>query len=132
MNETMPEGPRGTYAEFMKNTAGASNLITAVRKRSDEVSQADIPDLLDLVFIDGDHTYEGVQSDFERITPWLTGSAVVAFHDALWFEGVTITIGEALISGGWVVGGATDNLCWIKRAPAMRRKRDEHAVALVA
>ena len=24
MNETMPEGPRDTYAEFMKNTAGAA------------------------------------------------------------------------------------------------------------
>jgi predicted O-methyltransferase YrrM len=132
MNETMPEGRRDTYAEFLKNTAGASQLIVPVRKRSDELTQADIPNPLDLVFIDGDHTYQGVKGDFERILPWLGPSAVVAFHDALWFEGVSCVIGEALITGTWAVGGAVHNLCWLKRPPATRRKKDEHAVALVA
>lgn len=33
----------------------------------------------DLVFIDGDHTQEGVQSDFEMYSPFSAG--MVAFHD---------------------------------------------------
>jgi predicted O-methyltransferase YrrM len=36
------------------------------------------------LFIDGDHTYEGVKSDFELFRQWLTGKALVAFHDTLW------------------------------------------------
>jgi predicted O-methyltransferase YrrM len=39
---------------------------------------------IDLLFIDGDHTYEGVKYDFEAFAPWLTRHAVVLFHDSMW------------------------------------------------
>jgi predicted O-methyltransferase YrrM len=39
---------------------------------------------IDLLFIDGDHTYHGVKSDFEAFRKWLTPSALVLFHDTLW------------------------------------------------
>ena len=35
----------------------------------------------DLVFIDGDHTYEGVKADFERWAPKARKGGFVAFHD---------------------------------------------------
>ena len=36
---------------------------------------------IDYLFIDGDHTYEGVKQDFETYTKLLNTNAIVAFHD---------------------------------------------------
>jgi len=36
---------------------------------------------LDFLFIDGDHTYEGVKRDFEMYSPLVRRGGVVAFHD---------------------------------------------------
>lgn len=35
----------------------------------------------DLIFIDGDHTYEGVKKDFELYLPFLKRGGAVIFHD---------------------------------------------------
>ena len=36
----------------------------------------------DYVFIDGDHSYEGVKADFENIIPFLNHRSQVLFHDS--------------------------------------------------
>jgi len=36
---------------------------------------------LDLLFIDGDHTYEGVKSDHERYARFVKPGGIIAFHD---------------------------------------------------
>lgn len=36
---------------------------------------------LDLLFIDGDHTYEGVKSDYEMYGPLVRKGGTIAFHD---------------------------------------------------
>jgi predicted O-methyltransferase YrrM len=36
---------------------------------------------LDYLFIDGDHTYEGVRRDFEMYSPLVRSDGLVAFHD---------------------------------------------------
>jgi len=36
---------------------------------------------LDFLFIDGDHTYEGVKQDFEMYSPLVCKGGLVAFHD---------------------------------------------------
>src|SRR5713101_6747119 len=41
------------------------------------------PRQLDLLFVDGDHTYAGVRSDFELYTPFVRKGGVVAFHDVV-------------------------------------------------
>jgi predicted O-methyltransferase YrrM len=38
---------------------------------------------LDLLFIDGDHSYEGVKSDFEMYSPLVGEGGMVVFHDIL-------------------------------------------------
>jgi predicted O-methyltransferase YrrM len=54
-----------------------------IRARSLDASQTwDKP--IDLLFIDGDHSYEGVKGDFEMFRPWLRQHSVVAFHDSMW------------------------------------------------
>ncbi|MEM5875171.1 MAG: class I SAM-dependent methyltransferase [Candidatus Aenigmatarchaeota archaeon] len=36
---------------------------------------------LDFLFIDGDHTYEGVRKDFEMYSPLVKKGGIIAFHD---------------------------------------------------
>lgn len=36
---------------------------------------------LDYLFIDGDHTYDGVKRDFELYGPLVRGGGIIAFHD---------------------------------------------------
>jgi predicted O-methyltransferase YrrM len=38
-------------------------------------------DKLDYLFIDGDHTYEGVKRDFEMYSPLVRSGGMIAFHD---------------------------------------------------
>jgi predicted O-methyltransferase YrrM len=39
------------------------------------------PDKLDFLFIDGDHSFAGVKSDFEMYSPLVRSGGIVAFHD---------------------------------------------------
>lgn len=117
-NETMPEGERDTFADFEKNTSGVSHSITSIRKRSDQISDLDISSPLNLVFIDGDHSYAAVKSDFNCVQSRLAPNGIIAFHDynVPIFEGVSRLVGEVLASSKWVVAGRVDNLLWIKPA----------------
>jgi predicted O-methyltransferase YrrM len=36
---------------------------------------------VDLLFIDGDHTYEGVKKDFQMYSPLVKDDGIIAFHD---------------------------------------------------
>ena len=37
--------------------------------------------LVDFLFIDGDHTYEGVKKDFKTYSPLVRKGGIIAFHD---------------------------------------------------
>jgi hypothetical protein len=51
------------FGEFVSNMEGFEN-ISLFRGSSKEASKSElIPDVVDMVFIDGDHTYEGVMDD---------------------------------------------------------------------
>jgi predicted O-methyltransferase YrrM len=115
-NETMPEGVKDTFSEFFANTCGLGSVIVPIRKRSTELKREDLETNLDLVFIDGDHAYESVRSDFETVKPWLTEKAVVAFHDTVAFEGVARLLGEILAYGQVRLAGHVNNLSWVQIA----------------
>jgi len=116
-NETMPEGVRDTFSIFQRNTAPFASMITPLRKRSDQLSAAEVRRPLDLAFIDGDHAYEAVASDFDTIEPWMARDGVIVFHDvgAIEHTGVGRVVGAALASGGWTLGGLVRSLAWLVR-----------------
>jgi predicted O-methyltransferase YrrM len=114
-NETMPEGERDTFAEFSKNTRGVAQRITMIRKRSDDLTADDLPLPVDLVFIDADHSYRAVKADFEKVRNWVRDGGTIAFHDTIWFEGVSRVLGEILATGEWMLGGKADSLVWIRK-----------------
>ena len=51
---------------------------------------------VDLIFIDGDHSYEAVQQDYNNFLPFLNKSGVVILHDYRKEEGVTMFVDDGL------------------------------------
>ena len=66
------------------------------------------PDPLELLFIDGDHSYEGAKADFDRWHEFVRPEGHVLFHDAVdaggygnVYPGVAQLVGEIGRRGGW-------------------------------
>jgi predicted O-methyltransferase YrrM len=59
------------------------DVVTMVRKTSSETLN-EWTEKIDLIFIDGDHSYEGVKADWEGFRPHLNKFGLVVFHDTLW------------------------------------------------
>jgi predicted O-methyltransferase YrrM len=114
-NQTMPDGVRDTFAEFTVNTRGVADRITTIRKRSDQITAAELGGPFHLIFLDGDHSYSATKSDLQLAASVLSADGVIAFHDSLSFQGVSRVVGEALGTGDWMLGGVVQNLCWVKR-----------------
>lgn len=99
-NQTMPEGERDTYAEFLKNTGKYKDIIILIRGWSSvSVNQLKTrTDKIDFLFIDGDHSYEGCKTDWDYYSPLLKKKSIVVFHDTGWSEGVNKLISESVIT----------------------------------
>lgn len=74
-----------TFALITENVrrAGVADRVEIVRKVSAD-ARADIPQPIDMLFIDGDHSYEGVKADWDLFSPLVSPFGVVVFHDTLW------------------------------------------------
>jgi predicted O-methyltransferase YrrM len=92
-NEGMSEGGRDTFDDFRRNTAKYEKFIVELRGTSHEIAK-DFDKKVDFLFIDGDHSYEGVKSDVEDWFPKLNNGAIVIFHDIGWAEGVQRVVQE--------------------------------------
>lgn len=79
-NDAMREGKRDTLAIFSANTAPYSQYITVIRGRSGEVVKT-FTKTIDMLFIDGDHSYEGCLSDLEAWLPLVKPEGLILFHD---------------------------------------------------
>ncbi len=72
---------------FYKSFASNNQKIRLIRKNSHDPSTlVQVKKILknkeiDLLFIDGDHTYEGVKQDFEMYAPLVKKNGIIAFHD---------------------------------------------------
>lgn len=62
---------------------GLDRCVTVVRSTSAEAARGwNRP--IDLLFIDGDHSFEGVRQDWELFSPFLRPFGVAVFHDTTW------------------------------------------------
>ncbi len=98
-NDAMSEGLRDTWDEFCTNTNNISQKIIPIRGYSNEVVQkvSNITKYFDLLFIDGDHSYEGVKRDWENYKSFLKPSSIIVFHDYGWASGVKRVVHEDVI-----------------------------------
>ena len=74
-----------TYGLMQQNleSLGLSDRVEIVRKTFDQAALSWNASI-DLLFIDGDHTYEGVKRDWQLFTPHLAPFGIVVFHDTAW------------------------------------------------
>ena len=95
-NDAMSEGARDTLNEFFVNTKPFSSYIHPVRGFSTEVIDKvrERTGHLELLFIDGDHSYDGVKADWEAYKDFLKPGSIVVFHDYGWAEGVKSVVHE--------------------------------------
>jgi len=88
----LPGGPfGGGYPEWRiplyKSFAKEKQRIHLIRADSHDPKTLEIvkkilgDSKLDFLFIDGDHTYEGVKRDFEMYSPLVRKGGIIAFHD---------------------------------------------------
>lgn len=73
-----------------------------------------------LLWIDGDHSYQGCKEDFDLFSPHLADGAVVAFHDALnAFDGpIRVFVEEILRSDRYGPAGFVHSIAWGQYRPA--------------
>lgn len=79
-----------TFAIFTNNTLACCKNIITFRGLSGEVFN-DIQRVatdIQWLFVDGDHSYEGVNLDWTLYSQLLDDKAIVIFHDIGWAEGV--------------------------------------------
>jgi hypothetical protein len=67
-----------------------------------------------LLWIDGDHTYQGANEDFELFSPFLSNGAIVAMHDALHaYEGpIRVFVERVLRSDRFGPAGFVQSVAW--------------------
>ena len=116
-NDAMGREPQAdTFAAFTANTIQLASSIKMVRKNSIDLTDGDLPTAIDLGFIDGDHSYHGASTDFRALAPRVKAGGVLAFHDSVGVDGVCRVIGEALVTGEWVLAGQVLSLTWLRKS----------------
>ncbi|MBV9123873.1 MAG: class I SAM-dependent methyltransferase [Planctomycetes bacterium] len=97
-NEAMGLEPlEDTFRRFVENTYHFRHLIAAHRGRASEQAPQ-VPSGLDLLFIDGDHSYPAVLEDLTHYVPKLKPGGLLAMHDYHTFETVRRAAQEYLAS----------------------------------
>ncbi len=72
-------------AQIHIKRSGLNPKVVLIAKLSDAALN-DVPDNIDFIFVDGDHSFSGVKKDFELFSMKLAPGGIMAFHDARIFE----------------------------------------------
>jgi MMP 1-O-methyltransferase len=117
----IPSDPdTSSYETFMNSlrTAGVSSHVEPYRAYSADVASSWSRPLR-LLWIDGDHTYEGTKKDLDGFLPHLAAGGVVAFHDALnAFPGpIRVFVENILSSDRFGPAGFVHSIAWAQFRP---------------
>jgi len=109
-----------SYQDFLDSmhAAGVSNHVEPYAAYSKDVADSwNRP--IRLLWIDGDHSYEGAKNDLEGFFPHLVPRGVVAFHDALnAFPGpIRVFVEDVLSSDRFGPAGFVHSIAWAQFRP---------------
>lgn len=94
-NDAMSEGSWDTMSAFLHNTKHCKNIVPLRMWSTEAVDK--VPQNIDMLFVDGDHSYEGVKKDIDLYFPKIKSGGIVAMHDIGWAEGVNRVIKEDIM-----------------------------------
>ena len=99
-NDTMQEGRQDVFIDFLKNIEPYKDKIRPLRGYSYEVIR-NWPQQrkIDFLWIDGDHSYEGVKRDIQDWFPLVKKNGFVCFHDYRDAPGVKKAVDEIVSNG---------------------------------
>ena len=90
---SVPYDSEEVYQNFLniRKELGLEDVIVPLRMTFEKASQVIEPGI-NLLHIDGWHTYRAVSTDFKQFKPLLAPGAIVMFHDvnAPWFRGMRL------------------------------------------
>ena len=126
-----------SFDDFRRNIlrAGVADVVTPLVMYSEE-AVSHVKEPIGLLFIDGDHSYEGVRADFEVWSPHLVRGGVIAFHDTnvSVYPGIKKVVSESIYnSRGFAALACLDSLTYaskVERASLSEqcRKRVSHVL----
>lgn len=70
------------FDRFLENTAQYRDVITTLRGRSADVGKEWDGGPIDVLFIDGDHSFDGVTADIRAWVPHVKPGGLLLFHDS--------------------------------------------------
>lgn len=121
---TREVGGDAVYTEFCKRIGGRLNKkITPWRKTSADAAKM-AWGKFDLIFIDADHTYEGVKADIEAWWPHLAPGGLMIGHDyhTKQFPGVTRAVEERFVAPEMLGWGDQGGMWLVRKEPSCEEK----------
>lgn len=79
-NDAMPGGKQDNFEQFLNNMKACEGKFTPLRGDSSKTVLT-WKQQIDLLWIDGDHSYEGCASDIKNWFPFLKKSGWICLHD---------------------------------------------------
>jgi predicted O-methyltransferase YrrM len=95
-NDAMSEGPRKTFDDFLENISMFKNVMVPLKGKSIEVVKL-LGGPVDLLFLDGDHSYEAVVTDLKTYLPKVKAGGLLILHDWGWAEGVQRAVRQTVV-----------------------------------
>jgi len=92
-NIGMTEGFRDTFDEFNVNVKKYKSFITPIRDLSKN-AVVGWTKPIDILFIDGDHSYEAVSFDLKNWGSKLKKTGYIILHDYGWAKGIQLAVDE--------------------------------------
>lgn len=110
-----------SYEAFLAaiERAGVREWVEAHRETSAEAAR-EWARPIRLLWIDGDHTWEGARADFDAFAPFLAPGGIVAVHDTLhFFEGPIRVFAERMLNDDrFGPAGFFHSIAWAQFRPA--------------
>ena len=96
----MQENRQDVFPDFLKNTAPYKDKIRPLREFSYKARKT-WPEQkkIDFLWIDGDHSYEGVKKDIQNWIPLVKKNSTICFHDYRDAPGVKKAVDEITLDG---------------------------------
>lgn len=80
MNDAVSDGRSDVFPVWQQSTSRFNEVLSVVRGYSHEVVEQ-VPNELAMLFVDGDHSYEGVKRDLLLYLPKLREGGILVMHD---------------------------------------------------